>query len=370
MGRMFLPGLLLIAGLFAGLLSAARADTIELKPGHPDRYTVVKGDTLWDIASRFLKDPWRWPNIWNKNEQIQNPHRIYPGDLIVFNYVDGQPELSVLRKQKLPGEEKRYPVENITEPGAEETRPAGPTTKLTPSIYSEPLEGAIPTINPGVIMPFLTRPLAVEKNELDKAGYVTTGLEGRVALGSFSQFYARGLGAKPQEHYYIFRLGKALKHPDTGETLAYEALYLGDADLLEPGDPAKLEVRLVKQEIAPTDRLLAASTEVALPYYYPHAPGKQVYGRILSAVNGVAEFGPNTIVAISLGRREGMEEGHVLRIMRHIGQHRDPVTRDDYKLPDEESGLLIVFRTFDKISYGLIVHANRPIHLYDAVKTP
>jgi hypothetical protein len=95
-----------------------------------------------------------------------------------------------------------------------------------------------------------------------------------------------------------------------------------------------------------------------------------VYGRILSAVNGVAEFGPNTVVAISLGRREGMEEGHVLRIMRHAGMHRDPVTRGSYKLPDEESGLLLVFRTFDRISYGLIVHANRPIHLYDAVKTP
>lgn len=362
---MFLPGLLLIACFFS--TAFVSADTIELKRGHPDRYTVVKGDTLWDIASRFLRDPWRWPNIWNKNEQIQNPHLIYPGDIIVLYYVDGQPELSVLRRQKLP-------VGTITEPGsgvvAEETGPVGPTTKLTPSIRSEPLEGAIPTIDPGAITPFLTRPLAVEKHELDKAGYITTGLEGRVALGSFSQFYARGLGAKPREHYYIFRPGKALKHPDTGETLAYEAMYLGDADLLEPGDPAKLEVKLVKQEIAPTDRLLAASTEVSLPYYYPRPPGKEVYGRILSAVNGVAEFGPNTVVAISLGRREGMEEGHVLRIMRHIGMHRDPVTRGSYKLPDEESGLLLVFRTFDRISYGLIVHANRPIHLYDAVKTP
>ncbi len=370
MSRVFTLSLFLIAGLFSTAL--VRADTIELKSGHPDRYTVVKGDTLWDIASRFLQDPWRWPNIWNKNEQIQNPHLIYPGDVIVLNYVDGRPELSVLRREVLPDGERRFPPEpaGVGEEPAVNEPPPGPTVRLTPSVHSEPLEGAIPTINPGAIMPFLTRSLAIEKNELNKAGYITTGLDGRVALGSFSQFYARGLGRTPQEHYYIFRLGKALKHPDTGETLAYETMYLGDADLLEPGDPAKLEVKQVKQEILPTDRLLAASGDVTLPYYYPHPPEKQVHGRILSAVNGVAEFGPNTIVSISLGRREGMEEGHVLRIMRHIGKDRDPMLRKDYTLPDENSGLLMVFRTFDRISYGLIMHANRPIHLYDAVQTP
>src|SRR3954471_166457 len=139
MARMFLPSLVLIVCFF----SIASADVLELKPGHPDRYTVVKGDTLWDIASRFLKDPWRWPTIWNKNEQIENPHLIYPGDLIVLNYVDGQPELSVLRRQRLP-------AGTITQPGTsvvteEEVRPTGPVTKLSPSVYSESMQGAIPT---------------------------------------------------------------------------------------------------------------------------------------------------------------------------------------------------------------------------------
>lgn len=352
--------------------AAAFADTVELQPDHPDRYTVVNGDTLWDISARFLKDPWRWPQVWNKNEQIKNPHLIYPGDVIVLNYVGGQPELTVVRQEKLSPATETIPVETAQDATPSETAPerVSSGTRLEPKIREEALTQAIPTLKPDVIAPFLTQPLVVGRNELERAGYVTVGLDDRVALGTFSQFYARGLASTPKELYQVFRQGKALKHPDTGELLAYEAIYLGDAHLLEPGDPAKLEVVTVKQEIIPTDRLLAAPEKAPLPYYYPRAPEKKVHGRILSALNSVAEFGPGTVVSLSLGRREGMEEGHVLRILRHAGTHRDPVSGHRYKLPDEESGLLMIFRTFDKVSYALIVNANRPIHIYDAVRTP
>lgn len=348
----------------------ARADVVQLKPDHPERYTVQKGDTLWDIATRFLKSPWHWPKIWKINEQIRNPHLIYPGDVIVLRWVEGKPELSVLRREKLPLAE----APPVSEPAAAaEEAPApsdGRTVKLKPRVHVEPLEAAIPTIPPNAINPFLTQPLVVDEEELERAGYITVGLDERIALGDHSQFYARGLRGQEAEYYHVFRPGKEFRHPDTGELLGYEAIYLGDARLLEPGDPSKLEVTRVKQEIGPTDRLLVSPGTAALPYYYPKAPDRPVRGRILSALNAVSEIGPYAVVAISLGEREGIEEGHVLRILRHAGEHLDPVTRELYPLPDEESGLLMVFRTFRKMSYAVVMHATRPVHVLDVVATP
>lgn len=358
--------LLLITALLLTASAYVRADEVQLKPDHPERYTVVKGDTLWDISTRFLKSPWHWPKIWKINEQIKNPHLIYPGDVVVLRWVDGQPVLSVERK----GSELPSLPETAKAPEVVERRVDDRTVKLSPQMHSEPLEAAIPTIPPNAIVPFLSKPLAVEADELEQAGYITTGLDDRIALGDSSQFYARGLQDDGAEYYQIFRPGKPIRHPDTGELLAYEALYLGDARRLETGDPSKLVVTAVKQEIVPTDRLLTAPKKASLPYYYPHAPKTQVQGRIVSALNAVAEIGPQTVIGISLGTREGIEEGSVLRIMRHAGRHKDPLTRERYDLPDEESGLVMIFRTYEKISYGLVMTATRPVHLLDAVTTP
>ena len=372
---------LLPAGMFLALLALTAplsADTVDLKAGHPDRYVVQKGDTLWDISTRFLKDPWRWASVWKINEQIKNPHLIYPGDVIMLVWVDGKPQLVVQREEKVaaPGE---APAEPVTEAptAAPIEEPAGETpsgmkvVKLKPRVYSSDIKEAIPTIPPDAIVPFLSQPMAVGRKELEEAGYVTIGLDDRVALGNSSEFYARGLAKNATtEYYHLFRKGDELRHPDSGEVLAYEALYLGDAKVLQPGDPTKLVVTAVKQEILPTDRLMAAPQKAALPYYFPRAPEKNVKGRILSAINGLREFGPMTIVAISVGKREGIEEGHVLRIMRHVGKSKDPVTRRDYTMPDEDAGLLMVFRVFDKVSYALIMDADRPIRIHDALRTP
>jgi LysM repeat protein len=382
-----------VLALFA-FVAPAYADTVALKPDHPDRYVVQKGDTLWDISKRFLKDPWRWASVWTINDQVKNPHLIYPGDVILLTYVDGKPQLGVVREEKFVPTVTAEPasvaptavpaavvgpqadVEPVVTLTTAVEEPAGETptgmkvVKLRPKAHAESIASAIPTISPDVIVPFLTEPLVVGSSELDRAGYVTIGLDDRVALGDGSEFYARGLKNSSTEYYQIFRKGAALRHPDTGETLGYEAQYLGDARVLEAGDPTKLVVTRVKQEILPTDRLLKTPEKAALPYYYPRAPDKNVKGRILSAVNGLREFGPTTIVTISLGKREGMEEGHVLRIMRHAGVSKDPVTKRSYKLPDEETGLLMVFRVFDKVSYALVMDANRPVHLFDTVRTP
>jgi hypothetical protein len=343
----------------------AWADEVQVRPDQPERYVVQKGDTLWDIATKFLQTPWHWPRIWKINEQIKNPHLIYPGDVIVMRWVDGKPELALLRADSGQPTVPGVPVEPAPLPSD------GRTVKLSPRIHVSELEAAIPTIPPDAIAPFLSRPMIVGKRELDDAGYVTVGLDDRIALADNSEFYARGLKRNAeQEYYYIVRQGKALRHPDTNELLAYEAQYLGEAQLLEPGDPAKLIVTKVAQEILPTDRLMVAPKIAGLPHYYPHAPKNKVRGYIINTPNAISEIGSFTVVTLSLGEREGIEEGHVLRIMRNAGTHRDPVRRRDYKLPDEQSGLLMVFRTFEKVSYGLIMNSIRPVNLNDAVVTP
>jgi hypothetical protein len=355
-----------VLALVVAILGPAVADVVELKPDHPERYVVVKGDTLWDISAHFLEDPWRWASVWKINQQIKNPHLIYPGDVIVLTYVDGRPELTVLREEEYTPTEVVEEVEEVEEDGER----TGRVRRLKPKVHIEPLKEAIPTISPAAILPFLSQPLAVSKRDLDRAGYVVLGRDDRVALGDRSQFYARGLGRDPDDYYQIFRRGKELRNPRTNEFLAYEAIYLGDAELLADGDPSKLVVTKVKQEILPADRLLKAPKHAALPYYMPRAPDKNVRGYIVQALNSVEEFGPLTIVAISLGEREGMEEGHVLRIKYNAGKRLDPVTRRYFKVPEEDSGLLMIFRVFDKVSYALIMSAEQPIRINDIVETP
>ena len=346
----------------------ARADTVKLKEGHPDRYVVVKGDTLWDISARFLESPWHWARIWKMNQQIANPHLIYPGDVILLTYdADGKPMLTVQREEELaaPTTELEVP----SEPTTVTVSPDGRTVKLSPKVRVESLESAIPTIPPAEIAPYLSKPLVVGRTELEQAGYVTTGLDDRLILAARSEFYARGINTK-EEEFKIFRKGRELRDPESGKILAWEAVDLGDARMIEPGDPSKLVVVAARQEILPRDRLLVSPRQEALPYYAPHAPKKKVRGWILLAENAVAEIGPNTVVAVSVGRKDGIEPGHVLRIMRHVGMERDPVTRRKYKLPDEESGLLMIFRTFDDVSYALVMSASQPVHINDVVITP
>jgi LysM repeat protein len=395
--RQFLLGLAL-----ALLVPALSADEVALKPNHPDRYVVQKGDTLWDISARFLKDPWKWASVWTINEQVKNPHLIYPGDVIVLKYdAQGRPQLTAMRPEKLaPAPAQAAPAPAVAgaeappqaieaspvagevpvpqaeaapaaEPEVVERRVKPGVVRLSPKVHTQELRQPVPTIRPDAIAPFLTYPLVISPNDLEKAAYVAVGMDNRVALGNGSEFYARNMKkGENAEFYHVFRKGPELRHPETNELLAYEAMYLGEARKLADGDPSKLVVTRVKQEIIPTDRLLAAPKQASLPYYYPRPPQKAVRGYILRAINGLQEFGPRTVVSISLGARDGMEQGHVLRIMRHVGRAKDPVTGREFAMPDEDSGLLMVFRVFDKVSYALIMDANRPIHTGDSLRTP
>ena len=320
------------------------ADTITLNPDHPERYVVREGDTLWGIAGRFLRDPWQWPALWHVNEQIENPHLIYPGDVLVLTWDAGDPQVRVLRSERI--------------------------TRLSPEVREELVREPITTIPPSAIQPFLTAPIVLDPNRLSEHPYITTGEDGRIAYGKYSRVYARQMPEAGELSYQIYRPGRDLIDPDTSENLGIHGIYLGEARLLARGDPAQLEIVRSTEEVLPADRLLPMPRTIALPTYMPRAPGHEVRGRILLIENGVTEAGPYSIVALSLGTRNGIEEGHVLRILRDQGQHRDPVSGELYDLPNEPTGLLMVFRSFEKASFALIMRATRPIQVLDFVTTP
>ncbi|MDH3694634.1 MAG: peptidoglycan-binding protein LysM [Gammaproteobacteria bacterium] len=244
------------------------------------------------------------------------------------------------------------------------------TVKLTPRVRSESVFSDIPTIPPSAIHPFLTSPLLVEEGQLDGAPHVVVGVDDNIILGRGSEFYARGLKDETLFDYQVFRPGKTFMHPDTGELLGYEALYLGDAQLIEFGETSRMVLTASQEAIGPGDRLMPSERSLVIPTFNPHKPDAQVHGRILSTLGGVKEFGRLSVATVTLGKREGMEPGHVLRVMRHGGQYKDPVDGKSYDLPNSDSGLIMVFRTFEKMSYGLVVKSNRALRVLDEVETP
>ena len=339
------------AFLLGGGSLALAADAPSLTADYPDRYEVVKGDTLWDIAGQFLQEPWRWPDIWEKNPGIENPDLIYPGDVLVMDMSGGSPSLRHLRSQKLG--------------------PNGlPVVKWSPKIRSRDIQSAIPTIPPSAILPFLRDTLVLDEDNLNDAGHVSVGVDDNFILGKHAEFYARGLVGDEGQVFRIFKKGKVLKHPDTNEVLGYETIFLGDAIMLRPGETSKLRITRSVGEVTPGDRLLPVEDDIRFPVYQPHAPGRKVKGRILESANNVGDMGDKSIVIVSLGAREGMEEGHVLRTLYDAGERVDPVTKKVFKLPQENSGLLMIFRVYDKVSYGLLLHALRPVKVGDMVVTP
>lgn len=347
--RNFIISLILLFSLSP--LALAVTDT-PLLDNPPDKHVVVKGDTLWGIAGRFLKEPWRWPELWNLNrEQVKNPHLIYPGDVIVLTMVDGKPRLQLAGKQSA---------------GLE-------TVRLSPSLRSESLGAqAIPSISPAIINPFLSQPLIIEEKFLDDAPYILRTEEGRVVLGTGTAAYVVGLKKDNGINWNIYRPGKLLTDPETGEVLGQEVVYLGKARVAKFGEPSTVEITESIQEISAGDRLVPV-TEEPMNAYVPRAPERALSGRVVSTYGGVAEAGQYDIITLNKGKRDGIEIGHVLAIYRRGGSA--PITdvkgeKSSIKLPDERSGLLFIFRTFDKMSYALVVQSNRPVHLLDVVQTP
>ncbi len=341
---------ILLAAAAASLISFfAWADDALLKTNHPDEYTVKKGDTLWDISSTFLNSPWLWPEIWQVNPQIENPHLIYPGDLIRLVYMDGQPRLTLERTLKLA-------------PG---------TTKLSPSVRVQSAEDAITTIPLDRIDAFMSHSRILETDLLENAPYMLAGPQGRVITGAGDSAYARGQFDANIENYGIYRKGKIYKDPDTKEILGLYAQGIGTVSVDKvDNDVATLAVVHAYEEVRPGDHLLPSEDRLVDSTFYPSAPDSEINGQIIDVEGGVTQVGKFNVVMINRGEREGLQIGNVLAIYKRGELIRDRVKGGMVQLPDERAGLLMVFRTFDKISLGIVLEADRTLSVGDKLQNP
>ena len=354
---------------------APRAPLV-LKADAPDRYVVVPGDTLWGISTRYTDSPWRWPELWGMNrEQIQNPHLIYPGMVLLLDRARGTLSIGGAPSGTQPGAPSGAQPGAPSGPGTASGAPPSGTTRLAPRARAESLaDQQIPSIPPSAIEPFLSRPLVIEPDGLAKAPTIVATEKDRVILAAGNTAYVRGIADAGEETWYVFRQGAPLVDPDTQRTLAYEAIYLGTAQVTRPGNPATIVLTSAVQEVNAGDKLVAAGPPQPMNYA-PHAPSADLRGRVLriyGSVGRVGEAGPLQIISINRGRADGIEVGHVLALHSLGGAVRDTSKAGDalIKLPDERAGLSFVFRVFDRVSYALVMHVTRPISPLDVVRTP
>ncbi len=326
-----------------------------IRPGVPERYTVKKGDTLWDIANHFLKDPWLWPEIWYVNPAIRNPHLIYPGDVIALTWVNGKPVLT------LEGAEAAPPP------------PPGPklrVEKLEPHVRVEKITRAINTLPKSVIGPFLERPFFITDDELERAPYVVANYGNHIISGEGDRIYAKGIENGAVSEFNVVRKGTTYRDPDTGDILGYEAINLGEAKLVRLGNPQTLAVTKSYKEILNGDYLLPKEVEDVALNFYPRAPKKDIAGRIISVVGGVAKIGQYNVIVINKGSEDGLEPGHVLEIYQAGATVRDPHTHNLVKLPEERAGIAMVFKPYKTVSYALVMEAFKDLSILDYVYSP
>lgn len=349
----------------------------ELAADAPDNYTIKPGDTLWAISGLFLKSPWRWPELWGMNlGDIKNPHRIYPGQRLFLERKDGRATLR-------------------TSASASESPPTE-TVRVSPRTRYETLEsGALPAIKAHLIEPFLAEPIIVDEQGLQNAPRIVAAQDSRVLLTRGDRAYARGQTGTPlldapgkQQEFRIFRSATPLKDPTSGEILGYEAQYVGKAVLIRSETsqtitgkdgkesteitPATIDILAAKEEMRVGDRLLPEPARELLSYV-PRAPAGAIDGRIVSVYgSAVVNAAQNQVVVINKGSRDGMERGHVLAIQKYGERLVDKTdaTRPTIKLPDERNGLLMVFRTFDRLSYALVLDITDGVKVGDRLINP
>lgn len=359
-------------------VAAAGVPLSELAPNAPDSYTVKRGDTLWAISGMFLKSPWRWPELWGMNlEQIRNPHLIFPGQVLYLEKIDGMARLRVGQQAgSMPSDTVRV----------------SPRTR-----YGGLPDMSIPTLPPHVIEPFLNEAIVVDAGELEAAPRIVAAPDDRVLITRGDRAYVRGRTGTPLverdprriDEYRIFRNAKPLVDPLTGQVLGYEAAYLGNAELVRSESvadvrmpdgkfashvvPATIDVVHAKEEMRIGDRLLPEPPH-QIQNYVPRAPTLPVDGSIISVYgDAVALVGQHQVVAINRGVAEGVENGHVLAILkdgRRVDDRSEPSERAPLKLPDERAGLLMVFRTFEHISYALVLEISNSLQIGDRVVNP
>jgi len=343
------------------------ADTVKINPDHPDVHIVIKGDTLWDISNHFLKDPWSWPEIWHVNPQIENPHLIYPGDQIKLVYYEGE-------MRNIKGDVVKVDGQILTMSRGEQARQVEDgVIRLSPSVRATPLSTAVPAIPLERIKGFLSDNRVVSKEELRGAPYVVAGDELHFIIGQGDKFYARGDWSGVAEAYGIYREGKPFIDPDTKEILGYNAKSIGLGKVLateEDNEIASLRLVRQTQEVRVKDRLLETHERDIEAVFYPKAPEGDIKGKIITVFSGVKNVSQWDVVVINIGERDNTEIGDVLAIYRQGELVRDKITRELLELPAERAGLMMVFRTFEKVSYGLVLKATSSMAVLDEVRKP
>ena len=329
------------------LAQANSSSNIELAEGHPDQYVVVKGDTLWDISGKFLRDPWLWPEIWYVNPQVENPHLIYPGDLLTLVWVNGKPQLRLQR---------------------------GNTVKLSPQVRSSPLEDAITMLPFEAIAGFLARPDMISKEEREAAPYVLTAEDQHLVSAAGMDLYVRGNTASVGSNVFIMNIGEELVDPDDGDVLGYEGRYVGQARVDQVGDPSTVHMLASHKEAKTGDLLFYEPTSFPA-YFTPHAPDFEVDGQVIAVAGGNTMAGQFQVVAFNRGSRHGIEPGHILSAWNRGATVRDTVKGgftggEKVQLPDTYAGRIGVFKVLDRMSYGLVLNAESEIRKLDAIRKP
>lgn len=350
----------LAAGTLIVVAGMVGASQLALKSGHPDTYFVKQGDTLWDISSRFLDNPWQWPELWHHNEEIDNPHLIYPGDVIRLTYIDGQPQLTVER-----GEEARTVRVEPDEKGV---------VRLSPEVRTLPLSAAIPAIPLDAIQTFLNEALVVSREEIAEAPYIVGGQDNRVIYGRGDRVHARdpfNAWENPVQDYGFYRVGERYVDPETNEILGFEALQIGTGrTVAQEGEMLTLRVQTSKEDLRAQDRVMTTQERTRQSVFHPAAPDFDVDAQIIRFFGRLNSVARNDVVVINKGVRDGLRNGNVLEVM-HAGEVvRDRARDDVVRLPASRAGTLVLFNVFEKVSYGLVVESVRPIYMNDLVRTP
>jgi len=340
--RLRMIAVALVAALTLGSLSAFSQSSARLAENAPDEYVVQVGDTLWDIAGTFLRDPWYWPEIWYVNPQVENPHLIYPGDVLALTYVSGTPRV---------------------------TNQMGSSFRLSPEARATPLTEAITSVSYETISAFLSSGVVIEKDEVDSLPYLVATKGDHLVAAAGNTVYVRGTGAQPGERFNVVHIGDELVDPDDNRLIGYQGIEVGEGTMRRSGDPATFALTDSKREANQGDRLIPASVEVPLNFF-PKAPSSNIDGQIIAVVGGVTQIGQYQVVVMNRGTSDGMGVGDVLSVWQRGEVVRDRVEGGNVRLPDEVAGTLMVFKVYGEISYGLVMEATQSLHTLDYVRNP
>ena len=332
----------LTACLALGSLNAFSQSDSPLAGDYPDQYVVKVGDTLWDIAGTFLRDPWFWPEIWYINPEVENPHLIYPGDVLALVYIDGQPRITNVR---------------------------GSSYRLSPQARVTPLTEAITSVPYDSVAAFLSSGVVLEKDEIDDLPYLLSTRGDHLIAAAGNEVYIRGTDDRPGSRYNVVQVGEPLIDPDNNNLVGYQGNLIAEGTLRRGGDPSTMALIKSTQEAKQGDVLVPVSVDVPLNFF-PQAPSTDINGQIIAVVGGVTQIGQYQVVVMNRGTSDGLAVGDVLTVFQKGEEISDRVKGGKVKLPDEAAGTVMVFKVYDEIGYGLVMEATQALHIEDFVRNP